>query len=216
MSLRCAPFVAFCLLGTTGLLSCQSDSVRGSAREPVAGEPTRVDAYTVDKSEALPSKEWQVYDLNGDTVCLPIAWRHRVSGETFTAAHPAETDSLVKFTFSRYLRLGMTPSVPAYARQRFQRRAGLAGPPVVKRFTFQRGVLYGTDTVVVRHGRPYAAHCVLYVTGDLAYAMDLVVPAEATTRYPNDLFNNIIMNTKLNAFCIFDNDNPLLKVMTLK
>ena len=210
-------FVTSCLLGllwASGLFSCQSDPARRPLAESAVGQPTRVDTYTVDKSEALPGKEWLVYDLDGDNVCLPIMWRHQVKSATFTAAHPAETDSLVKFTFFRSLRqvLGLAQDVAA--KRLLRRHTGFA--PVVKKFTFQQGVLYEVDTVLVQHRKRYAAHCLLYVTPNYAYAIDLVVPADASARYPHDLFSNIVANIQINSFYIIGNDNKLLEFIILK
>jgi hypothetical protein len=217
MPLPSARFVTACLLGllwASGLLSCQSDPTRRPAAELAAGQPTRVDTYTVDKSEALPSKDWQIYDLNGDTVCVPVVWRYRVKGATFTAAHPAETDSLVKFTFSRFSRQVLGSEQDAAAKRLLQRYTGFT--PVVKKFTFQQGVLYGVDTVVVQHRTSYAAHYLLYVTPSYMYAIDLVMPAESSVRYPKDLSNNILVNIQINSFYIIGSDNKLLEVTTLK
>ena len=196
----------------TCLLACNDKGTEDN----YVNSSQNIDKYNVDRSGVLSNKEWQAYDIDGDTLYLPITWKYHIHGETFMASRKEEADSVIGFSFSRYFSDGMAKRFDSIAKSYFKKQIGNSKQSKIKKFTFEYGILYGLDTMLIQKNKPYTNNIMIYVKDKYYYTINFKAPNDSSDTYPKELFNNIIMNIKIDSRYIFSNDNKLKTVELLE
>jgi len=208
----------YCLLACLCGTQCRPNTDGGATAGLAANDTIQVTKFDVDRSTTLNAKDWHVYEIDENYVCLPTGWNYHASDSAFffATAGPDHSEEQVKIV--RYARADVPRPVDAVALRLYQQ--SVAAAPVLasdglNKDIFEQSTLYEAHYVTQHRDLRYDNSWVLYPDGEYVYWITIRLQQPASPAAPTNRMTDLLYNLQFRHRYLFDNANPLRQVVVL-
>jgi len=179
-----------------------------------AGDTINITKYSVDRSEVLNPKKWQVFNVDNDVICLPVSWRYKDSDNTFFSAFAEYSNSTL--IIKRYNVNDIPGSLDEVARTIYLKSFpdyNTVKSNGLNKNIYDDGTIYEAYLVKKKANSLYDQHLILFTSKQYFYQIELSLNKNA---YNINTTKNILYNLKIDQQYVYQNTNKLKQVVILE
>lgn len=186
------------------------------AQAGVGVDTVEVTSFDLQRESSPELADWKTYEVNQEIIAVPPDWNDKIEDQTFIITPPHSEANQERLSLARY-----DNDMPASAYDKFawqrcsQSFQGFTREKSerFKKIELQRDVFYEQDLTLSKDGIKYAGYYLAYVNDSSFYEYNLVLTQTRLKAYDGDLKQDIIGNLQIRHKYVFDNGNPMKKVI---
>ena len=212
---RISRVIAFSFATMIMQCSCSTNDESYKDKTSLAkGDTVNITKYTIDRRDTLNSKQWHVFNVDNDVVCLPVSWHyHNTDSVLFSASTVHLGSSLV---IKRYSIDDIPDSIDEVASvinsKSFPGFSSVKSGDLNKSI-YESGTIYEAYSIRKKAESLYDQHLILFVNGKYFYQVELSLNKN---EYNSTMSKNILHNLKINQNYLYLNTNKLKRVVIMK
>ncbi|RYE12812.1 MAG: hypothetical protein EOP45_22250 [Sphingobacteriaceae bacterium] len=182
----------------------------------------QVTSFNIEREgSSLELSDWAVFESGPDIVCAPPNWQaHTENNKTELVILPANAkDSTERIKFTRLAKDNPKLNYNSLARtlleQDFNDFITQKGD-TLKQILFKHGFGYERTIGLLAHGTAYQGYALVYVNDQFMYKYQIILSKKRLDSYQGKLFSDIIGNLQVNKQYLFENNNPIEKILFLR